>query len=186
MRFFPTSPRPPNATIRQVPSIRPSLRRRIESAAAVQAPRGPPTLGVTVEVVEADTRCMRPSRAVLGTIVLGSAALLAALRHVRDARVTPLALFRGTPARAAAFRTSAHSLAALAGGIAFGVAGGHTGSLRLLEDLVPLVGLGVAFLTVRALLIDVLLEREAFEPRLAVSAGEVALGAAVALLSYQH
>jgi putative nucleotidyltransferase with HDIG domain len=189
---------------------------------------------------------MRPSRAVLGTIVLGSAALLAALWHVRDARVTPLALFlaatilievfaesdrertrapveterfglgpavhvaavlvlgpwagalvaaagmgagalfRGTPARAAAFRTSAHSLAALAGGIAFGVAGGHTGSLRLLEDLVPLVGLGVAFLTVRALLIDVLLEREAFEPRLAVSAGEVALGAAVALLSYQH
>src|SRR5919201_5914980 len=94
MRFFPTSPRPPSATIRQVPSIRPSLRGRIEGAAAVQAPPGQPTLGVTVEVVGADTRCMRPSRAVLGTIVLGSAALLAALWHVRDVRVRPLAPFQ--------------------------------------------------------------------------------------------
>lgn len=96
------------------------------------------------------------------------------------------AVFRGVQARAAAYTASANALAALAGGIAFGVAGGETGMLKLLDDLVPLALLGVAFLTMRALLIDVLLEREAFEPSLLTAAGEVALGAAVALLSYGH
>jgi putative nucleotidyltransferase with HDIG domain len=96
------------------------------------------------------------------------------------------AAFRGVQARAAAYTASANALAALAGGIAFHVAGGEPGSLKLLDDLVPVVLLGVAYLTVRALLIDVLLKREAFEPSLTLAAGEVALGAAVALLSYGH
>ncbi len=96
------------------------------------------------------------------------------------------AVFRGARARAAAYAAAANALAAFAGGIAFRVAGGDTGSLKLLDDLVPLVLLGLAYLTVRALLVDVLLKREAFEPSLMTAAGEVALGAAVALLSYGH
>jgi putative nucleotidyltransferase with HDIG domain len=189
---------------------------------------------------------MRPSRAVLGTIVLGIAALLASLWEARDVALTPFALFlatavlvelfddsdrdgsrepveterfrlgaavqiaavlvlgpwagalvaaagitagalsRGTNPRAGAFTAGAYALAALGGGLAFHVAGGETGSLRLLDDLVPLVLLGVGYLTVRALLMDVLVKREAFEPGLATVGGEVALGAAVALLSYAH
>jgi HD-GYP domain-containing protein (c-di-GMP phosphodiesterase class II) len=189
---------------------------------------------------------MRPSRAVLGTIVLGGFAVLASLWQVRDVALTPFALFlaaatlvelfeesdrertrepsraerfqlaaavqiaavlvlgpwagalvaaagiaagalfRGTQARTASFTAVSYALAALAGGLAFHLAGGDTGSLRLLDDLVPVVVLGVAFLTVRALLIDVVLEREPFEPHLAAAAGEVALGATVALLSSAH
>jgi putative nucleotidyltransferase with HDIG domain len=189
---------------------------------------------------------MRPSRAVLGTIVLGAVAVLASLWEARGVALTPFALFlaaailvelfeeperdrsrepvegdrlrlstavqiaallvlgpwagvlvaaggtiagalfRGVQARTAAYTAAADALAALAGGAAFHVAGGHTGSLKLLDDLVPLVLLGVAYLTVRALLVDVVLKREAFEPSLPTAAGEVALGAAVALLSYGH
>jgi putative nucleotidyltransferase with HDIG domain len=189
---------------------------------------------------------MRPSRAVLGTIVVGGLAVLASLWEVRGVALTPFALFlaaailielfeesdrersrepveserfrlgavvqvaallvlgpwagvlvaaagtvagavfRGTQARAGAFAASSYSLAALVAGVAFRTAGGDTGSLRLLDDLVPLVGLGLGYLTVRALLIDVVLKREAFEPQLAAAAGEVALGAALALLSYDH
>jgi len=189
---------------------------------------------------------MRPSRAVLGTTVLGGAAVLASLWRVRGVALTPFALFlaaailielfeesdrersrepveserfrlgaavqvaallvlgpwagalvaaagtiaggvfRGAQVRVAAFVASACALAALGGGAAFRVAGGDVGSLRLLEDIVPVVALGLGYLTVRALLIDVVLKREPFEPRLAAAAGEVALGAAVALLSYGH
>jgi putative nucleotidyltransferase with HDIG domain len=100
--------------------------------------------------------------------------------------MTAGALSRGTSARAGAFTSSVYSLAALAGGAAFGMAGGDTAALRLLDDLVPLLALALALVTVRTLLIDVLLEREAFEPPWATAAGEVALGAAAALLSYQH
>src|SRR4051794_11356573 len=84
------------------------------------------------------------------------------------------------------FRAAALATATAAAGLAFRIAGGETGQLRLLEDLVPLVALGVGYLTVRALLTDVLLRREPFEPQLATAAGEVALGAAVAMLSYEH
>ena len=189
---------------------------------------------------------MRPSRAVLGTIVLGGLAVLASLWEVRGVALTPFALFlaaailvelfeesdrersrepvetdrfrlatavqvaallvlgpwagalvaavgtiagaafRGTQARAAAVSASAYALAALTGGAAFRLAGGETGSLRLLDDLVPLVALCLGYLTVRALLLDVLHKREAFEPQLVTAAGEVALGAGVALLSYAH
>ena len=194
----------------------------------------------------ADRRCMRPSRALVGTIVLGGGAVFASLWEIRGVSLTPFALFlaaailieifeesdrersrepveadrfrlgaavqigsllvlgpwagvlvaaagtvagalfRGTQARAAAFAASSYALAALAGGTAFHLTGGDPGNLRLLDDLVPVAGLGVAYLTVRALLIDVLLKREAFEPQLPTSAGEVALGAVAALLAYGH
>jgi putative nucleotidyltransferase with HDIG domain len=188
---------------------------------------------------------MRPSRAVLGTIVLGGFAVLVSLWQARGVALTPLALFlaaailvelfeesdrersrepgaerfrlgaavqiaallvlgpwagalvavagiaagalfRGAQALTAAYTAASYVLAVLAGGLAFQLAGGETGTLRLLDDLVPLVVLAVAYLTVRALLVDVLLEREPFEPQVAAAAGEVALGAAVALLSYEH
>src|SRR5690349_2880768 len=72
VRFLPTSPRPPSATIRQVPSIARSVRGWV----------GP-----------ADRALMRPSRAVLGTTVLGGAAVLASLWRVRGVALTPFALF---------------------------------------------------------------------------------------------
>src|SRR4051812_19771107 len=211
--------------MRQVPSIRASVRRAL---------------------VVADRGRMRPSRSVLGTIVLGCVAVLVSLWQSRGVALTPFALFlaaailielfeeperdrsrelvdddrlrlaaavqiaallvlgpwagvlvavagilagavfRGGRARAALYTASAGALAALAGGIAFRVAGGETGSLKLLDDLVPLVLLGVAYLTIRALLVDVVLKHEAFEPSLPTAAGEVALGAAVALLAHGH
>src|SRR4051794_28777397 len=146
---------------------------------------------------------MRPSRAVLGTIVLGAAAVLASLSQVRGVPLTPFALFlaaailielleesdrersreplggegfrlaasvqlatvlvlgpwagvlvavagtvagalfRANQPRAAAFAASSSALATLVAGGAFHLAGGETGALRLLEDLVPLVALGV-------------------------------------------
>jgi hypothetical protein len=60
------------------------------------------------------------------------------------------------------------------------------GTLQLLDDLVPLVALAVAYLTVRALLLDVVRARENFDPRLVPSAGEAALGGAIALLAIDH
>jgi HD-GYP domain-containing protein (c-di-GMP phosphodiesterase class II) len=188
---------------------------------------------------------MRPSRAVLGTIVLGGLAVLVSLWQLRGVALTPFSLFlaaailvelfeeshrersrepgaerfrlgaavqiaavlvlgpwpgalvaaagiaagalcRGTQILTASYTAASYVLATLAGGLAFRVAGGETGALRLLDDLVPLVVLGVVYLTIRALLIDVLLERGPFEPHVAAVAGEVALGAVVALLSYTH
>src|SRR4051812_31898702 len=154
--------------MRQVPSIRGSVRRAL---------------------VAADRARMRPSRSVLGTIVLGAFAVLVSLWQGRGVALTPFALFlaaailielfeeperersrelvdddrlrlaaavqiaallvlgpwpgvlvaaggtiagalfRGVRARAALYTASAGALAAFAGGIAFRVAGGHTGSL---------------------------------------------------------
>jgi HD-GYP domain-containing protein (c-di-GMP phosphodiesterase class II) len=68
-------------------------------------------------------------------------------------------------------------------GLVFELAGGNVGSLRLLDDLVALVALAFAYLTVRALLLDVVRARENFDPRLVSSAGEAGLGAAIALLA---
>ncbi len=134
------------------------------------------------EPVESHRLRLAAAVAVAALLVLGTWAgvLVAAAGAVAGAA------FRCARARTAAYTASASALAALAGGVAFQLAGGETGSLQLLDDLVPLVLLGVAYLTVRALLVDVVLEREAFEPSLPAAAGEVALGAAVALLSYGH
>src|SRR5439155_5174547 len=80
----------------------------------------------------------------------------------------------------------AYAIAACVGGLAFRVAGGDLGSLRLLNDLIALVALALAYLTVRAILLDVVRARENFEPRLIASAGEAGLGAATALLAIGH
>jgi HD-GYP domain-containing protein (c-di-GMP phosphodiesterase class II) len=95
-------------------------------------------------------------------------------------------LFRGTAFRGLLFGSSAAAIAACAGGIAFEVAGGDVGSLVLLDDLIPVVALALAYLTTRALLLDVVRARENFDPRLVASAGEAGLGATLALLAIGH
>ena len=92
-------------------------------------------------------------------------------------------LFRAVAVRSVLFDASAAAIAACAGGIAFRVAGGTVGTLRLLDNLIALVALGLAYLTVRTVLLDVVRGREMFDPRLVASAGEVGLGATLALLT---
>jgi HD-GYP domain-containing protein (c-di-GMP phosphodiesterase class II) len=95
-------------------------------------------------------------------------------------------LFRGAAARGLMFDSGAAAITACAGGLAFEVAGGDVGSLVLLDDLIPVVALALAYLTARALLLDVVRARENFDPRLASSAGEAGLGATLALLAIGH
>ena len=95
-------------------------------------------------------------------------------------------LFRGGAVRSLFLDASAGAAAACAGGLAFELAGGTIGSLRLLDDLIPLVALTLAFLTVRTLLVDVVRARETFDPRLVASVGEAGLGATLALLAIDH
>jgi HD-GYP domain-containing protein (c-di-GMP phosphodiesterase class II) len=95
-------------------------------------------------------------------------------------------LFRRGRLRALIRDAGAGAAAACAGGLAFELAGGTVGQLRLLDDLVPLVALALAFLTVRTLLVDIIQGRETFDPRLVASAGEAGLGAALALLALGH
>jgi putative nucleotidyltransferase with HDIG domain len=95
-------------------------------------------------------------------------------------------LFHGVPVRKIAFDTLAYCGATCVAGLMFEVAGGDVGSLRLLDDLVPLVALALSYLTVRALLLDVVRARENFDPRLGSSSGEAGLGAAIALLAVGH
>ena len=115
-------------------------------------------------------------------IVLGpwAGALVAA------AGVAAGSLFRGAALRTLLFDTSAYAIAACAGGIAFEAAGGDVGRLRLLDDLVALTALALAYLTVRAILLDVVRAHENFDPRIVASAGEAGLGAALALLAIGH
>jgi HD domain len=95
-------------------------------------------------------------------------------------------MFRGRAFGSIAFDASAGAIAACTGGLAFEVAGGNVGSLHLLEDLIALVALALAYLTARTLLLDVVRGREAFDPRLVAGAGEVGLGATLALLAIGH
>jgi hypothetical protein len=95
-------------------------------------------------------------------------------------------MFRGRAFRNIAFDASAGAIAACVGGLAFEVGGGNVGRLHLLEDLIALVALALGYLTARALLLDVVRGREAFDPRLVTGAGEVGLGATLALLAIGH
>jgi hypothetical protein len=95
-------------------------------------------------------------------------------------------MFRGRAFRSVAFDASAGAIAACLGGLAFEVAGGSVGRLHLLEDLIALAALALAYLTARALLLDVVRGREAFDPRLVAGTGEVGLGATIALLAIGH
>jgi putative nucleotidyltransferase with HDIG domain len=116
---------------------------------------------------------------IAAAIVLGpwSAALLAGgsafgVRRLRDRSLG-----------AVSFEAATVTLATLAGGYAFLAAGGHTGSLELLGDLVPLAALALVYLTIRTTLLQVVAAREAFQPDLVAGAGEAALGAAIALFA---
>ena len=95
-------------------------------------------------------------------------------------------LFHGVAPRKVCFDAVAYACAACVAGLAFELAGGRVGSLTLLDDLIPLVALAVAYLTLRALLLDVVAGRENFDPRLVSSAGEAGLGAAIALSASGH
>jgi HD domain len=95
-------------------------------------------------------------------------------------------MFRGRAFRSIAFDASAGAIAACLGGLAFEVAGGSVGRLHLLGDLIALAALALAYLTARALLLDVVRGREAFDPRLVAGSGEVGLGATIALLAIGH
>jgi HD-GYP domain-containing protein (c-di-GMP phosphodiesterase class II) len=95
-------------------------------------------------------------------------------------------LFRGARLRSLLLHAGAGAAAACAGGLVFEFAGGTVGQLRLLDDLIPLVALTLAFLTVRTLLLDVVGARETFDPRLVASAGEAGMGATLALLAVGH
>jgi putative nucleotidyltransferase with HDIG domain len=88
--------------------------------------------------------------------------------------------------RAIAFESATLTLATLGGGLAFLAAGGHTGRVELLGDLVPLTALALVYLTVRTTLLQVVAAREAFQPDIAGGAGEAALGAAIALFATHH
>ncbi len=92
-------------------------------------------------------------------------------------------LFHGVALRRVCFDSVAYAGAAVVAGLVFELAGGDAGSLALLDDLAPLVALAIAYLTVRALLLDVVGARENFEPRLVSSAGEAGLGGAIALFA---
>ena len=96
------------------------------------------------------------------------------------------AIVRARSIAAVVFRASAFAVATAAAGLAFRAAGGHVGQLQLLDDLIPLVALALVYLTVRALVLDMLVAREGFDPRIAWSLGEVAFGTAVALLAIEH
>src|SRR5439155_2951721 len=223
--FFPTSPRPPRATIRQLSAIGLSL-------------SGMP--------LAADTQWMRPPRAVLGTIPIGLAVLGAGVWNAFDAPRTTLSLLlaaaivvqlfedagrersrepvqterfqlatavqvaailllgpwvaalvavvgvvsgtvvRGRSVLGVLFRASAFAATTAAAGEAFRIAGGHVGELKLLDDLIPLGALALVYLTVRALLLDMVLAREGFDPQIAWSLGEVAFVVVVALLALAH
>ena len=115
-------------------------------------------------------------------IVLGpwSGALVAAVGTLAAG------LFHSVALRKLGFDVLGYAGASCVAGLAFQVAGGEAGQLRLLDDLVAVVALGLAYLTVRALLLDVVRARENFDPRIGSSAGETGLGAAIALLAIGH
>src|SRR5436190_1562285 len=92
-------------------------------------------------------------------------------------------LFHGVAPRKVWFDALAYGGASCIAGLVFEVAGGDVGSLQLLDDLVALVALGLAYLTVRALLLDVVRARENFDPRLVSTAGAGPAGCTISARS---
>jgi putative nucleotidyltransferase with HDIG domain len=119
---------------------------------------------------------------IAAVIILGpwSGALVAAVGTLAGG------LFHAIGLRRVVYDATAYAGAACVGGLVFQLAGGDVGQLQLLDDLIALVALSLAYLTVRALLLDVVRARENFDPRLVSSAGEAGLGATLALLSIGH
>jgi hypothetical protein len=119
---------------------------------------------------------------VAAVVILGpwAAALVATVG------VIAAGLFRGQARRSVLFDAAAGAIAACGAGLAFRIAGGESGDLRLLDDLVPAVALALVYVTIRSVLLDVVRRRELFDPRLAAAAGEIGLGLSIALLAIDH
>ena len=134
------------------------------------------------EPVETERFHLAAAVQVAAILLLGPwvAALVAA------AGVVAGAVVRGRALVDVCFRAAAFAVATSLGGLAFRVAGGHVGELRLLDDLIALLALALVYLTVRALLLDMVYAHEAFDPRIAWSLGEVAFGVTVAVLALTH
>src|SRR3954452_5621595 len=92
-------------------------------------------------------------------------------------------LFHGILPRKVFFDALAYSGAVCVAGLVFEIAGGNVGGVQLLDETVALGALPLAYLSLRALLRDVVRARENFDPRRVSSAGEAGLGAAIALLA---
>jgi HD-GYP domain-containing protein (c-di-GMP phosphodiesterase class II) len=134
------------------------------------------------EPIESDRLQLTAAVQLAALLLLGPwvAALVAAIGVVASLAIRP----RGVAD--VLFRAGACASATAAGGLAFRFAGGSVGALKLLDDLIPLAAAGLAYLTVRALLVDVLAGRESFDPRLRTTLGELSFGAAIALLALVH
>jgi putative nucleotidyltransferase with HDIG domain len=124
-----------------------------------------------------------PSAVHVATVVLAGpwiGALVAFLGVLGGARI------HARSARTVTGRAASYACATAVAGLGFRLAGGDVGRLRLLGDLVPLAVLGLGYLTVRALLLDVVAGREGFDPKLLPAAGEVGLGSVAAVLALSH
>jgi putative nucleotidyltransferase with HDIG domain len=84
------------------------------------------------------------------------------------------------------FDAAGFALATLAGGAAFAFAGGARGSAALPDDLVPLLALAVAYLTVRNVVLELVGADEPFHPNLTAAAAEAALGTLIVELATNH
>jgi HD-GYP domain-containing protein (c-di-GMP phosphodiesterase class II) len=134
------------------------------------------------EPVETERFQLAAAVQVAAIVLLGPwVAALVAVCGVGAAAILRVRAFQAVVVRAAAFATTT-----AAAGVAFRAAGGHLGELKLLTDLIPLVALALVYLTVRALLVDMVLGRESFDPRIAWSLGEIAFGVVIAMLAIAH
>src|SRR5687767_33495 len=88
-------------------------------------------------------------------------------------------LFREFDSRKLLLRASALAVAALAGGMAFGMAGGVIGVLTLPDHVMPAALAGLVYVTIRTLL-EGLITRRAALPDLVTSASAVGLGITLA------
>jgi hypothetical protein len=126
---------------------------------------------------EADRFSVAAPLAVAAAIALGPwQALL-----VATVCVGPVRLLQGSGWRESAVRALSLGSASLAGGYAYLLAGSEAGMLALPDDLLGLAVLGVAFSTVKTLVVRLSAGSTSFEPDLLPAGAEVALGAAVAI-----
>jgi hypothetical protein len=126
---------------------------------------------------EADRFSVAAPLAVAAAMLLGPwSALLASTLCVGTVR-----RLQGDGWRESALRAVSLGAAAFAGGYAYMLAGSNTGSVALPDDLLGLVLLGLAFATVKTLVVRLPSGASTFEPDLLPAGAEIALGAAVAI-----
>lgn len=93
--------------------------------------------------------------------------------------------FRGLAPMALLRRAAALGTSALAGGVAFTMAGGHVGHLALPEDLLPAAVAGLVYVAARALLEGLATQRPAL-PDLLTAASSVGLGIVLAFAALRE